>query len=63
MVRVLLADDQAWLRSAMRLLLEQEPDVEIIGEAAEVKSLLATAEDVLPKSCPTWIGNCLELRR
>ena len=26
MVRVLLADDQAWLRSAMRLLLEQEPE-------------------------------------
>lgn len=48
MVRVLLADDQAWLRSAMRLLLEQEPDVEIIGEAAEVKSLLATAEDACP---------------
>ena len=48
MVRVLLADDQAWLRSAMRLLLEQDSDVEIIGEAAEVKSLLAAAEDVCP---------------
>jgi DNA-binding NarL/FixJ family response regulator len=40
MMRVLLADDKAWLRSAMRLLLEQDPDVEIIGEAAEVNSLL-----------------------
>ena len=48
MVRVLLADDQAWLLSSLRLLLEQDSDVEIIGEAAEVKSLLATAEDVCP---------------
>jgi DNA-binding NarL/FixJ family response regulator len=48
MMRVLLADDQAWLRSAVRLLLEQEPDVEIIGEAAEVRSLLITAETSHP---------------
>ncbi len=43
-----LADDQAWLRSAERLLLEQEPDVEIVGEAAEVKSLLAKIEVLCP---------------
>jgi DNA-binding NarL/FixJ family response regulator len=48
MMRVLLADDQAWLRSAVRLLLEQEPDVEIIAEAAEVKSLLAKAQALHP---------------
>jgi DNA-binding NarL/FixJ family response regulator len=41
MLRVLLADDQSWLRSAMRLLLEQDPEIEIIGEAVEVRSLLA----------------------
>ncbi|NJN81790.1 MAG: response regulator transcription factor [Caldilineaceae bacterium] len=39
-MRVLLADDQAWLRSAMRLLLEEEPDVEIVGEVAEARTLL-----------------------
>jgi DNA-binding NarL/FixJ family response regulator len=43
MIRVLLADDKAWLRSAMRLLLEQDPDVEIIGEAAEAHALLTKA--------------------
>lgn len=48
MMRVLLADDQAWLRSAVRLLLEQEPDVEIIGEAAEVRGLLVKAEATHP---------------
>jgi DNA-binding NarL/FixJ family response regulator len=48
MMRVLLADDQAWLRSAIRLLLEQESDIEIIGEVAEVKSLLAKAGVTCP---------------
>jgi DNA-binding NarL/FixJ family response regulator len=37
---VLLADDQANVRDALRLLLEQEPDIEIIGEAADASGLL-----------------------
>ena len=40
MVRVLLADDQMHVRSALRLLLENEPQVEVVGEAAESASLL-----------------------
>lgn len=48
MMRVLLADDQAWLRSALRLLLEQEADVEVIAEAAEARSLLSKAQRTRP---------------
>ncbi len=48
MMRVLLADDQAWLRSALRLLLEQEPDVEVIDEAGEAKSLLSKTQSARP---------------
>lgn len=40
-MRVLLADDQADLRSALRLLLEQEPGVESVGEVADVDALLS----------------------
>jgi DNA-binding NarL/FixJ family response regulator len=41
MVRILLADDQPEVRSALRLLLEQEPcQWAVIGEAADVNSLL-----------------------
>ena len=40
MMRVMLADDQQELRSAMRLLLEQEPDTELVGEVSEVSSLI-----------------------
>lgn len=39
-MRVLLADDQPELRSAVRLLLDQEPQISIIGEATDVASLL-----------------------
>ncbi|MCK2242271.1 MULTISPECIES: response regulator transcription factor [unclassified Crossiella] len=34
MIRVLLADDQQPVREALRLLLSAEPDIEIVGEAA-----------------------------
>ncbi len=39
-MRVLLADDQVWLRSAMRLLLEHESNIEVVGEARDLASLL-----------------------
>lgn len=42
-MRVLLADDQPEVRSALRLLLEQEPELSIVGEAAETEDLLARA--------------------
>jgi DNA-binding NarL/FixJ family response regulator len=39
-MRVLLADDQAKVRSALRLLLEQQPDIEVLGEAVDTTGLL-----------------------
>ncbi|MET9291810.1 response regulator transcription factor [Streptomyces sp. NPDC003077] len=33
--RVLLADDQALLRSAFRILVDSEPDMEVVGEASD----------------------------
>ncbi|MGW8376518.1 response regulator transcription factor [Streptomyces sp. ODS28] len=35
MIRVVLADDQALLRSAFRVLVESEADMEVVGEAAD----------------------------
>jgi DNA-binding NarL/FixJ family response regulator len=38
-MRVLLADDQSWLRSALRLLLEHEGNIEVVGETGIIRSL------------------------
>ena len=38
-MRVLLADDQVWLRSALRLLLEHEANIEVVGEAENIRAL------------------------
>lgn len=39
-MRVLVADNQAKVRSALRLLLEHQPDVETLGEAVDATGLL-----------------------
>jgi DNA-binding NarL/FixJ family response regulator len=40
-MRVLIADDKVWLRSALRLLLEYEGNFEVVGEAGEASMLPA----------------------
>ena len=35
MIRVVLADDQEMVRSGLRLLVDAEPDIEVVGEAAD----------------------------
>ena len=47
-MRILLADDQAEIRSGLRLLLEQEPDVRVVGEVAELSGLLGEVQMVSP---------------
>jgi DNA-binding NarL/FixJ family response regulator len=34
-IRVLLADDQAMIRGGLRLILEDQPDISVVGEAAD----------------------------
>ncbi|MEV6840162.1 response regulator transcription factor [Streptomyces sp. NPDC051133] len=50
-IRVLLADDQALLRSAFRVLVDSEPDMEVVGEASDgaeaVRLAGETAADVV----------------
>lgn len=47
-MRVFLADDQESVRSALRLLLEQEAGMEIVGEAGDAAHLLALVEQAAP---------------
>lgn len=48
MDRILLADDNSDLRSALRLLLETRLDVELIVEARDMEHVLAQVEDSRP---------------
>ena len=47
-MRILLADDQTHIRFALRALLSQQPELEIVGEAVEAQSALAQAEATQP---------------
>ncbi|MGW6554946.1 response regulator, partial [Streptomyces sp. NPDC055051] len=47
-IRVLLADDQALLRSAFRVLVDSEPDMEVVGEAADGAQAAALARAERP---------------
>ncbi|MBT2406985.1 MULTISPECIES: response regulator transcription factor [unclassified Streptomyces] len=44
-IRVLLADDQALLRSAFKVLVDSEPDMEVVGEASDGAQAYALARE------------------
>lgn len=48
MIRILLADDHAMVRKGFRLILENEADMEIVGEAANGREAVDNAEKLLP---------------
>jgi len=47
-MRILLADDQAKVRSALRLLLEEQADLQVLGEAVDTTGLLDWVNVVCP---------------
>jgi DNA-binding NarL/FixJ family response regulator len=47
-LRVLIADDQAMVRAGFRMILEAEPDMEVVGEAKDGEEALAAARRVRP---------------
>src|SRR5205823_14161421 len=47
-IRVLLADDQAMVRAGFRMILESEPDIEVVGEAANGEQATASTRRLRP---------------
>jgi DNA-binding NarL/FixJ family response regulator len=48
MIRVLLADDQSLVRAGFRMILGAEPDIEVVGEAADGREAVALARATAP---------------
>lgn len=48
MIRVLVADDQELVRTGFRLILLREPDIEVIGDAANGREAVAAAQRLRP---------------
>jgi DNA-binding NarL/FixJ family response regulator len=47
-IRVLLADDQELVRTGFRMILEAEPDIEVVGEAVDGREAVDQAELLRP---------------
>jgi DNA-binding NarL/FixJ family response regulator len=51
MIRVLIADDQALIRSGLRLILHDQPDFTVVGEAADGAEAVEMARRLRPDVC------------
>src|SRR4051794_32633458 len=47
-IRVLMADDHAMLRAGLRMMMNAQPDMEVVGEAASGHEALSLAEALAP---------------
>src|ERR1700728_4463971 len=47
-IRVLIADDHALFRRGLEMVLVEEPDIEMVGQAADGAEAVASAGELLP---------------
>ena len=47
-IRVLVVDDHALFRRGLQMVLEQEPDIEVVGEAGDGSEAVSKAAEMLP---------------
>lgn len=47
-IRILIADDHTIVRQGLRKLLDEEPGIEVVGEAVDGRDAVAKASDIMP---------------
>ena len=55
-IRVLLADDHILIRAGLRMVVDAQPDLSVVGEAADGRAAVAMAETLKPDVIVMDIG-------
>ena len=50
-IRVLVADDQEIVRTGLRMILDAQPGIEVVGEAGNGREAVARARELRPDVC------------